>query len=242
MCLGIFCRRYRSVRIFLVAGRYRVFTFRRLFSACRILDGIALCDCCVDYFACQDICLGHDVAGLEFFALADSEFLDDLVEPCQFVIHFHVGVRYVSVVRHRDRVLDLFAELERFAVCRTVADFLVYCQGRVQRFCRLFFCAAARFRIFVSGSVACGCRLVHDFALQDIFFGHFVTRCEFCALSGGKTCDRLVKTGQLIFHNYVCERQITVVRDCDLVTDRLAKCVCLTVLRCRCRFFLDCQL
>ena len=108
-----------------------------------------------------------------------------------------------------------------------------------------------RFRIFVFGfrfrivrirALALRRRYVHDLACQDIRFGHNVFRFECFGVSGLHGFNNPLVAGLVIRYDNVRQRQVAVIRHSNLVGDRLAQCVGLTVRRCGSRFLFHRQM
>ena len=223
----LFRRRSRSVRIVLVARRHRVFSLGclRVLRILRIGYRIALRNRCIRYFACQDVRFRYYVFGLEDFFFAYTQLLDYFMQVGQFIIDSHVVIRYVAFVLDHDLILDRFAKLVGFAVCRCVHDLLVHTQRCVKVFRRLrIFARRYRYVGLVRvGALARARRYVHYFARQNVRFRYLVLGFEVFTRFGGQALDLPFISGQLVCYRDVRDRQVAVVLHRDLVGDLLAQ-------------------
>ena len=89
------------------------------------------------------------------------------------------------------------------------------------------------FRILGIGALALGCGDVHDFACHHISLCDCVAGFVVLGLAGLQGFKLPLITGQVVCHGDICDRQVSVILDRDLVLDRCAQRIAL--LRCLAR-------
>ena len=200
----------------------------RMFLVGRVGNRIALGRCDIRYLSeqCNVVFVNH-IARRERPGFSDRQFVNGPLLLGQRVIHNHVGIRHIAVIRHGDRVIDRLPELRLFA------GLYVAGLGHRQRyiecfgFVRLLAFALGGLRVLrilrVGDFIALRGRAVQDAAVDDVVAGYRVGRGECLLLAHFQNLDGLVQVGQLIVYIHIVERDIAVVLDNDRVGDGFAQ-------------------
>ena len=198
-----------------------------------------------------DVVGGHDVARRDRHGLADRQIanryrailfhrvpgiLVDL-QASQIVHYLHAGVRYVTVILHRDRVVDRLAQAHRRAFRHVGA--LCHNQGGIQ--VRSFYCLRICGLVGVLDFLRC-ITLCQDYVLYlarlHIIRSHYITvrngmirirlhvaqqqlafrqRCGLAIHRHRLSNTRFAK--HVVCHNHICTGNIAFVANGDLIDD-----------------------